>query len=60
MAAVVWNENTKMAEITYNSKETNPDEILKRIALAGYDNEKFLAPTTFMRNYRNAAGTTGP
>lgn len=44
VAAVAWNEKTKMAEITYNSKETNTDEILKRIALAGYDNEKFLAP----------------
>ncbi len=44
VAAVAWNENTKMAEITYDSKKTNPDEILKRIALAGYDNEKFLAP----------------
>jgi len=44
VAEVVWNEKTKMAEITYDSKQTNPDEILKRIALAGYDNGKFLAP----------------
>ncbi len=44
VAAVAWTENTKMAEIAYDSKKTNPDEILKRIALAGYDNEKFLAP----------------
>ncbi len=43
-AEVVWNEKTKMAEITYDSKKTSPDEILKRIALAGYDNEKLLAP----------------
>ncbi|MCF3107563.1 DUF3347 domain-containing protein [Niabella sp. CC-SYL272] len=41
---VVWNKDTKMATLTYDSDKTNPDEILKRIALAGYDSEKFLAP----------------
>lgn len=39
-----WNEETKMATITYDSKKTNADAVLKNIALAGYDNEKFLAP----------------
>lgn len=39
-----WNEETKMATITYDSKKTNIDAVLKNIALAGYDNEKFLAP----------------
>ncbi len=39
-----WNEETKMATITYDSKKTNVDAVLKSIALAGYDNEKFLAP----------------
>ena len=39
-----WNEETKMATITYDSKKTNLDAILKNIALAGYDNESFLAP----------------
>lgn len=39
-----WNEDTKMATITYDSKKTNMDAVLKNIALAGYDNEKFLAP----------------
>ena len=33
-----------MATLTYDSLKTNQDEILKRIALAGYDNEHFLAP----------------
>lgn len=33
-----------MATITYDAKKSNEDEILKRIALAGYDNAKFLAP----------------
>lgn len=43
-AKVNWNENTKMATITYDNKKTNLDAILKRIADAGYDNEKFTAP----------------
>lgn len=45
LASVDWDKDTKMAAITYDSAKTNPDEILKRIALAGYDSEKFLAPT---------------
>lgn len=44
LAAVNWNESTKLASITYDSKQTNQDEILKRIALVGYDSEKFRAP----------------
>jgi copper chaperone CopZ len=43
-ASVNWNKDTTMAEITFDSKKTNEDEILKRIALAGYDNDQFLAP----------------
>ncbi len=43
-AKVDWNKDTKMATITYDAKKTNQDEILKRIALSGYDSEKFLAP----------------
>ncbi len=44
IANVDWNKDTKMATLTYDAKKTNQDEILKRIALAGYDSEKFLAP----------------
>ncbi len=44
IAKVDWNKDTKMATITYDAKKTNQDEILKRIALSGYDNEKYLAP----------------
>jgi len=44
VAKVDWNNYTKIATLTFDSKTTNQDEILKRIALAGYDNEKFLAP----------------
>ncbi|SRX75696.1 DUF3347 domain-containing protein [Aequorivita antarctica] len=43
-ASVHWNKDTRMAEITFDSKKTNRDEILKRIALAGYDNDQYLAP----------------
>lgn len=39
-----WNEDTKMAKITYDSKKTTLDAVLKNIALAGYDNQSFLAP----------------
>ena len=44
LAIVDWNKDTKIAKLTYDAKQTNPDEILKRIALAGYDSDKFLAP----------------
>ncbi len=44
IAKVDWNKDTKMATITYDAKKTNQDEILKRIALSGYDSDKFLAP----------------
>lgn len=39
-----WNDETKMAIITYDSTISTLDEVLKKIALAGYDNENFLAP----------------
>lgn len=44
VAKVDWDKDTKMAILTYDSTKTNQDEILKRIALAGYDSDKFLAP----------------
>ncbi|MES2618751.1 MAG: DUF3347 domain-containing protein [Bacteroidota bacterium] len=44
MAELVWNIDTKIAQLTYDSIKTNRDEILKRVAYAGYDNELFLAP----------------
>jgi hypothetical protein len=33
-----------MAVLTYDASKTSQDEILKRIALVGYDSDKFLAP----------------
>ena len=44
VALVEWNKKDKMATITYNSKETTTTDVLKRIALAGYDSDQFLAP----------------
>jgi hypothetical protein len=41
---VEWNKDTKMAILTFDEKKTNQQEILKRIALAGYDSDIFLAP----------------
>ena len=44
IAAVNWDKDTQIASVTYDSKKTTKDQILKRIALAGYDNTDFLAP----------------
>lgn len=44
VATVDWNKDNKIASISYDSTKTTLDEILKRIALSGYDSEKFLAP----------------
>ena len=41
---VDWDQDSKMATLTYDTTKTNQDEILKRIALAGYDSDRFLAP----------------
>ena len=47
---VDWDRETKMATISYNPEKTSKDEILKRIALAGYDNEAYLAPDEAYNN----------
>lgn len=50
IAQAEWNEETKQVTITYNTEKTNKNEILKRIALAGYDNEVFAAPDQAYNN----------
>jgi len=40
---VDWDENAHLASITYDPTRTNKEEVLKRIALAGYDNESYRA-----------------
>jgi copper chaperone CopZ len=44
VAQVEWNVDTKKAIISYDTQKTSREEILKRITLAGYDSEDFLAP----------------
>ncbi len=43
-AAASWDADNQRAEITYDSTVTALDEVLRRIAYAGYDNEQYLAP----------------
>jgi len=49
-AQVVWDIDKKTANITYDAKKTNVDTVLKRIAQAGYDNEKHLASDEVYEN----------
>ncbi len=44
VSKIVWNEETNMATVTYDTKKTTTDAILKKIALVGYDSDNFLAP----------------
>jgi len=39
-----WNAGTKMAYLKYDMDKVNPDQVKKQIALAGFDNDKYLAP----------------
>ncbi len=45
VSSTEWNKETKVATITYNTRKTTLDEVLKNISLAGYDNDKYLAPS---------------
>ena len=38
-----WNTDSKILTLTYDTKKTNADEVLKRIADIGHDNDKFAA-----------------
>jgi copper chaperone CopZ len=44
-ASVKWNQESQMAQISFDEQTTSLDQILKRIAQAGYDSDSFLAPT---------------
>lgn len=44
VSSAVWNKENKTALLTFDSTQTTADAILKKIALAGYDNQNFLAP----------------
>ena len=47
---VDWNKDTKMATVSYDESKTSLDEILQRIANAGYDSDAFTAPTEVYEN----------
>lgn len=40
---LVWSPESKTATITYNQSKTNVEDVLKRVANAGYDNESYKA-----------------
>jgi copper chaperone CopZ len=44
VSSAEWNKDTQTAVITYDSIKTSADAILKKIALAGYDNQNYFAP----------------
>lgn len=66
-----WDVDAKSARITFDSTRTTLDAVLQRIAHAGYDNERYLAPEaaysalpgccqyerTFQRKPQHAAAT---
>ena len=39
-----WDKETQVAAVTFDSKRTSLNAILKKVALAGYDNKSYLAP----------------
>src|SRR5687768_4784228 len=41
-----WNQETKMLVVNYDANRTSSVAILKRVADAGYDNERFVAHAT--------------
>ena len=43
-ADVDWDTDAKTARVTYDTTRTDMDAILQRVAQAGYDNERYLAP----------------
>lgn len=40
-----WDVDSNLLTMTYDASKTNPDAILKKVAYAGYDSDKFKAPT---------------
>jgi len=44
VAMLSWDAETRLAQLTYDSTATTADDVLKRVAYAGYDNARYLAP----------------
>jgi len=59
-STIDWNKETKMATISYDSLKTSKADILKRIALAGYDSDTFLAPDDTYSNLPNCCQYESP
>jgi len=45
-----WDKDTKMAQITFDTTKTNTNDVLRRIAAAGYDSDQFTAPDEAYNN----------
>jgi len=41
---VTWDKDSKIAQIRFDSQKTSLDAVLKQVALAGFDNDSYLAP----------------
>ena len=39
-----WNEKSKVLTVKYNRSKTTSDEVLRKVASAGYDNVRYVAP----------------
>ncbi|MDQ0476767.1 TonB-dependent receptor [Chryseobacterium sp. MDT2-18] len=48
--AANWNANTQQLEVEFDATKTSADQILKKIANVGHDNEKFTAADTVYEN----------
>ena len=46
ISQIEWGTAAGQAQLTYNTQKTTKETILKQIALAGFDNELYLAPKT--------------
>lgn len=43
VATAIWDVDSKMATVTFDSTKTNANDVLKRVANAGYDSEEYAA-----------------
>jgi len=43
VSKAVWNSESKLLSLTYDPSKVKPDDILKKVAAVGHDNEKFKA-----------------
>ena len=66
ISEATWNKDNKTASLSFDSTKTTSDAILKKIALAGYDNQNYLAPDQAYNQlkeccqYKRKNGTTSP